>query len=170
MKIRLDFDDVMVDTLEFKHVYFQKEGVSVEDQDRYLEVKKMLYRDLEASMNFLKFRVGALAGIQRLLEIGFDLKVVTQRGEVESEVARRLLNKVGMSLEIISVGQNNSKLPYLTDCDAFVDDDPKNLLEAIDLVDKLFLMTTVENIEFNHEKIIRVNSWNELVDLLLSEQ
>lgn len=167
--IGIDFDDVVVDTIYYKRKYLQERGVNLENPDEYLQVKRALYRDLQASLEYLNFKEGAVESIHKLLQLGFKVKIVTLRGLEESKITGIMLNQANLDLPIISVGQGNSKIPFVLDCDVFVDDDPLNLIEMIGTVNRLYLMTTEENSDFINEKIIRVNSWEELLKLLVNE-
>lgn len=184
MRIALDFDDVIVDTEEYKRGYFADLGITlsegyvssalVEDglisQEHYRMTKEAAYLDRERSLEMLLPRVGAVEGIRRLQQLGHTVEIVTARSEVSLGIAQAILQRQGLSLNMHGVGYGSAKTEQLQDFDVFIDDDPKHLLPLLESGISLFLMSTKENADFDHPGITRVNSWEEFLGAVLATE
>lgn len=181
MRIALDFDDVCVDAESYKHMTFARytPNASFEVVSRssivesgllsfedYEKIKNEIYTDIEGSLENLKFRLGAVESIQRLVSLGYSVEVVTARFGPSLVVAEKILENAGLAIPITGVGYGVSKNDSLAHFDVFIDDDPGHLTRAIGIVSRLFIMTTKENQHFEHPSITRVNGWEEFLDIL----
>lgn len=183
MKIALDFDDVCVDAESYKLQVFSKYTQSTNFEivskasmvesglltyEQYEQIKLQLYTDIEGSLENLKFREGAVEAITQLISLGHNVEIVTARLGPALEIAQLIIEASGLDIPITGVGYGNSKNDSLNGFDIFIDDDPGHLVRAIGTVSKLFMMSTKENKDFEHESIARVNSWAEFLEAISS--
>lgn len=184
MKIALDFDDVCVDAESYKWQIFSQHTTNTSFEtvskasmvesglltyEQYEQIKLQLYTDIEGSLEHLKFREGAVEGISKLVSLGHTVEIVTARLGPALEVTKMILETASLQdTPVTGVGYGNSKNSSLSGFDIFIDDDPGHLVRAIGIVGRLFMMTTKENKDFEHEAITRVNNWAEFLEAVAS--
>ncbi len=170
LRIGLDFDDVIVDTISAKDTYLANAlGVNYLEDPEYLVTKRKFYSDIEASLDLLKPLPDAAEVISRLCIYGHEIRIVTARGsESELLIPQTILVRLQLNIPVFGVGYQNNKLSYLKGFNIFMDDDPKNLKTLEEEIPNLYLMSTQENIKLV-TNCIRVSSWLEFEELVLKE-
>ncbi len=183
MNIALDFDDVCTDTHAYKYAAFQSrlghgnfEYVSrttLVDAghltiSEYKAIQTEIYCDVEGSLDRLKFKSDCVTSIKNLIAAGHTVSIVTARDGIPLDIARMLLEREGLDLTTIGVGYGNSKTEALKDFDVFIDDDPTHLVDLLGTGKRLYIMSTSENMQFEHPEIKRVNNWQEFFEEITS--
>ncbi|MEK7114875.1 MAG: hypothetical protein AAB847_00740 [Patescibacteria group bacterium] len=182
MKIGFDFDGVISDCgklksdgakklygldippHKFKREVIIEEGILTAEQ--YRNLQKIIYGTRE--IGFLMELVdGVLQYISKLLTENHTILIITSRGEVELEIAKKWSLKQGLKLNFVGVGYGKSKAGAAEGLDVYVDDDLDKLEPLIDVVPHRFLFSWGYNANVDTGKIARrVASWKELYDII----
>jgi len=175
MEIGLDFDGVISDCGQLKsegarRMYgvdippgkFKKEIVVGEELltlKQYRELQEEIYGRRKIGMK-MAMVPGARYYINALQQEGHRVRVVTSRGEVESEIARDWIGLRGLDLPLIGVG-GESKADACKGLDVYMDDDLDKLEQVKGVVKNLFLFDWEYNLHMEVPKNLaaRVNSW-----------
>lgn len=177
MKIGLDFDGVITNCGKlrsdagkklygidvspdlFRRDYVVEKGLLTHEQ--YDDFQQKIYgtRDIGLLMEPVE---DAFHYIKLLQKERHHVSVVTSRGEVELGIAKEWSRKHRLSLNIIGVGQKNSKAKALTGFDVFIDDNLDKLIQLIGYVNHRFLFSW----GYNHDEeetgiATRIASWKE---------
>lgn len=104
----------------------------------------------------------------RLAEIADDgrLYVITNRKSPASAATKRWLNRFGIGHAILVHTKDKEEAVRQTGVDYFIDDRPRNCLQALDAGAKSFIMDWKYNRGFEHEKVIRVRSVTEYLRII----
>lgn len=167
--LAFDFDEVIADTGPYKKWYIDKERRAGFEGEIGYEIKTKMYSDIKASLEKIEFIDGSIETLKKMIQLGFNTRIVTSRSGESLKVPHLLLNRVGLDIPIFGVGYRQSKLPHLHDCYSFVDDDPRNLYELIGKVPKIFLMSSEDNREEECADFIRIESLCEMMEILMRE-
>ena len=119
MRIGLDFDGVISDCgqlksdgakllygIEIPPEKFKKELVvdkGILTLEQYRHLQKQIYGTREIGLTMLPVN-GVLELVPKLQQEGYDLMIVTSRGEPESEIAREWMELKGLELHLVGVG------------------------------------------------------------------
>lgn len=176
MKIGLDFDGVISDcgrlkSYGAKHLYgvdispekFKKEMVvdkGILTLEQYRNVQKQIYGTREIGLTMLPVE-GVLEFAPKLQLEGYNLKIITSRGENESKIAREWMNLRGLELPLIGIGGGISKTDACNGLDIYIDDDLDKLEPLIGIVPHRFLFSWGYNLHIEVPKSVakRINSW-----------
>jgi len=179
MKIGLDFDGVISDAGKLKsdgakRLYgvdippekFKTEivvGQGLLTSEQYKALQKQVYGTREIGL-LMQEVDGAVDYTQRLISEGNDLRIVTSRGTLESEIAKKWMQKRGLNLPLINVGESVSKADACRGMDVYVDDDLDKLEPLVGVVPQRFLFSWGYNqhIEVPLSIAKRVDSWKSL--------
>ena len=137
MRIGLDFDGVISDCGQLKSygaklLYgveippekFKKELVvdtGVLTLERYRHLQKQIYGTREIGLTMLPVN-GVLELVPKFQQEGYDLMVVTSRGEPESEIAREWMKSKSLDLHLVGVGGGVSKADTCKGLDVYIFD------------------------------------------------
>ena len=178
MEIGIDFDGVVIDCGDLKAraaemlyrikispAIFRRKilvGRGVLSERQYREIQKLAYEG-ENIESIMKPVDGVFEYLSKLREEGNNIKIVTSRGEIGTEVAKRWMTGKGLNIPIIGVGYRNQKTQACQGLDIYVDDDLEKIMPLIDTVPNLFLFTW----EYNRDvegpaSVKRVENWREL--------
>ena len=176
MRIGLDFDGVIADCgqlksygakllygVEISPEKFKKElivGTGILTLEQYLNLQKKIYGTREIGLTMLPVH-GALELVPKLQQEGYDLIVVTSRGELESEIAREWMKSKSLDLHLVGVGGGVSKVDACKDLDVYIDDDLDKLQSLVDSVPHRYLFSWGYNqhIQVPQEVAKRIKSW-----------
>ncbi len=182
MRIGLDFDGVISDAGKLKsdgalRLYgldippekFKRELVVGEGhltEEQYSELQRIIYGTEE--VGFLMELVEEFKlHLDKLLEDGHTVIVITSRTEESLEVARKWARMQDLHLEFVGTGKDLSKAAAASraGCNVFVDDDLDKLEPLAGAVPYLFHFGWGynEHIDASHVAL-RVNSWKELYE------
>ena len=189
MKVGLDFDGVLSDCGQLKSdgakklfgVYippekFKKELVIGSGQlslEQYRLLQSQIYGNYEIGMTMQPVK-GVLEFLPKMMSNGYDLTVITSRGEPESKIAKDWLQKHNIEIKIIAVGGGRSKAEACKGLNAYIDDDIQKLEPLVGIVPYRYLFSWGynEHIMVGKETAKRINSWrdffNELEDIKVS--
>jgi len=185
MNIGLDFDGVFTDVAKLK-VAGIKELYNIAVPERHVHkytlINKNLltgeqYRELNKfiyTSDFGKKLIpveGIKEYIDRLINHGHNLKIVTSRGGDALEIAKEWLKEMDLPLEIIGVGPGKSKAPIVEEnkFDVFVDDDLYKLEPLCGIVPHRFLFSWGYNRHIDESSFVkRVSSWKALYSEIVS--
>ena len=176
MRIGLDFDGVISDCGQLKSdgaklLYgveippekFKKElvvdtGILTSEQYRHLQ--KQVYGTREIGLTMLPVD-GVLRFLPKLQREGYDLMVVTSRGESESEIAREWMRLKGLEVLLVGVGGGISKADACKGLDVYIDDDLDKLEPLVDSVPYRYLFSWGYNQHIQVPKSVakRIESW-----------
>ena len=176
MKIGLDFDGVITDAGDLKS-YGAKllYGIDIPPErfkkrlivgtemtaEQYDRLSKTIYYDREVGMRMRPVD-GMLEYLPKLLEEGYDVRIVTSRDGAAADIARAWLREQGLGVELIGNGKGSKAIPC-TGRDIFVDDDLPKLEELIGTVPNLYLFSWGYNTqEETHSGISRIESWKQI--------
>jgi len=175
MRIGLDFDGVITDCGRLKsdgarEIYgveipperFKKElvvGAGILTLDQYRYFQEQIYGTREIGLTMLPVE-GVLEFVPRLKQEGYDLTIITSRGDPESEIAREWMELKGLDLNLMGVG-GVSKTHACRGLDVYIDDDLDKLEPLVDVVPNRYLFSWGYNqhIEVPSDVAIRVSSW-----------
>lgn len=181
MKIGLDFDGVVTDCGQLKsdgakRLYgvdipserFKTElvvGEGILTLEQYRELQAQIYGTRELGL-LMKPVNGMLEFVSKLQKDGYDLSIVTSRGEKESEIAKEWMLDYGLSLPLIAVGGGSSKADACNGLEVYVDDDLDKLEPLVGVVPHRFLFSWGynEHIHVPESVASRVNSWRDFYD------
>ena len=176
MRIGLDFDGVISDCGQLKShgakiLYgveippekFKKElivGARILTAEQYKHLQKQIYETREIGLTMLPVD-GVLKFVPKLQQEGYDLTVITSRGEPESEIAREWMRLKGLDLRLVGVGGGVSKTDACRGLDIYIDDDLDKLEPLVDFVPHRYLFSWGYNAHVQVPKSIakRIESW-----------
>lgn len=176
MRIGLDFDGVISDCGRLKsdgakHLYGVevpperfKKGLVVEtgiltlDQYRYLQ--DQIYSTREIGLTMLPVD-DVLEFVPKLQQEGYDLRIVTSRGEPASEIAREWMRLKGLDVHLTGIGGGISKADACKGLDVYIDDDLDKLEPLVDVVPHRYLFSWGYNQHIKVSQSIgkRIESW-----------
>jgi len=181
MRIGLDFDGVISNCGQLKSdgaklLYgveippekFKKELVvdtGILTLEQYRHLQKQIYSTREIGLTMLPVD-GVLSLVPKLQQEGYDLMVVTSRGEPESEIAREWMKQKSLDLHLVGVGGGVSKADACRGLDVYIDDDLDKLEPLVDSVPHRYLFSWGYNqhIPVPQEVAKRINSWQHFYD------
>jgi len=181
MKIGLDFDGVINNLGRLKasvaKKLFNKDLFPQDHIDRnfviengflteeeYKAIQNFAYAEKEA-LSFMHEVDGAFTHVQKLLNDGHTIKIITIRSEEKGlGNAKEWLSQNNFPhLEIIGVGLEGNKGIHAKDLDVFVDDSLLHLYHLNDIVPHRFLFNWGYNKKYDEKEYARrVYSWEEL--------
>lgn len=181
LKIGLDFDGVIADCgrlktegarqlygLEIPSEKFKKEiviGEGLLDKEQYLHLQQTIYGTREIGLLMEAVEEVNLY-LPKLAEDGHDIRVITSRGTVETEIAREWAAGKQIDLRIEGVG-GASKATAAEGLDVYVDDDLDKLESLVGVVPELFLFSWGYNADVESDGVAsRVSNWAELYQKL----
>lgn len=176
MKIGLDFDGVISDYPKIKRgLYLELFNMELDDVQLYSSEKILsdenyqkylfAYFDEELSRKYMGFALDAKKYIKMLIKDGHHLKVVTARTKDNYLIAKNLLNKHGIFIDV-EYTTYGPKDPYLQGFDVYLDDNFKHLIEVEKVVKHKFLFNDPRNAADDVTGIAkRVNSWKEFYNI-----
>ena len=146
LTIALDFDGVIANAGELKRMLASeligkrvtlyeasgervRAGKSILTEREWDIIKEKTYFDRKA-IERLKPVPHSIPTIQRWLRAGHIVKVVTARTSDMRDDAIRWLRKHDVDIPVVGAGPRMTKVPHLSGCDIFVDDDADRALEA----------------------------------------
>lgn len=182
MRIGLDFDGIFSDCGQLKADWaktlygvgippesFKKEivvGGGLLSAQQYHDLQERIYGEREIGLQ-MKPVDGVLEYYPRLIANGYDIDIITLRGEVESEIAREWSADLGLDLKIISVDWRGTKAEAARGCQAFADDDFDKLEPLVGVVPNLYLFSWGYNSDVDTRSVAeRVFSWEHLYNQL----
>ncbi len=104
-------------------------------------------------------RLAEIADVKRLV-------VITNRKPWAYEATKRWLDRFGIGHAVLVHTKDKQEAVRLSGVDYFIDDRPRNCLQALDAGAKSFVMDWRYNRGFEHEKIIRVRSVTEYLKII----
>lgn len=135
MRIGLDFDGVISDCGQLKSdgaklLYgveipperFKKELIvdtGILTLEQYRNLQKQIYGTREIGLTMLPVN-GVLELVPKLQQEGYDLVVVTSRGESESKIAREWMKQKSLDLRLVGVGGGVSKADACRGLDVYI--------------------------------------------------
>ena len=156
MRIGLDFDGVISDCGQLKSdgaklLYgvkispekFKKElvvGTGILTLEQYRHLQKQIYGTREIGLTMLPVD-GVLEFVPKLQQEGYDLMVVTSRGESGSEIAREWMKLKSLDLHLVGVSGGVSKADACKGLDVYIDDDLDKLEPLVDFVPHRYLFS-----------------------------
>ncbi|MBI4116110.1 hypothetical protein HY449_00015 [Candidatus Pacearchaeota archaeon] len=183
MKIGLDFDGVVSDCGQLKSdgakkMYgldippekFKTEiviGEGLLTLEQYKNLQKEIYgtRRLGLLMHPVE---GIKEYSEKLRSDGDELKIITSRGKLESEIAMEWMKINGLNINLVGIGGGISKADACRGLDVYIDDDLDKLEPLVGIVPNLFLFSWGYNLYIRPEKIAkRINSWRHFYEEIL---
>lgn len=180
LKIGLDFDGVIANCALLKSIAGQRIfGIEIPPDrftkaivigqghlsvDQYAELQIAVYHT-EGYAKLLEPIPNAIETIRQLLAQNYSIQVITSRGDKAVIFARAWLVSKGLSIDVVSIGNSENKLPAATSAgiDVFVDDDHEKLLPLIGAVSKLYWFTQNDQGGVGvHGSIRQIGSWDML--------
>lgn len=176
MRIGLDFDGVISDCGKLKSegarkIYgveippekFKTEivvGEKLLTSEQYKSLQKQIYGTRELGL-LMQPVDGVKEYCKRLLMENHELKIITSRGQLESEIAKEWMEKIGLNLPLVAIGGGISKAEACKGIDVYIDDDLDKLEPLINVVPYRFLFSQGYNLHVEVNPIIatRINSW-----------
>jgi len=177
MKIGLDFDGVISDAGQLKsdgakRIYgvdippekFKTEivvGQGLLTFEQYKNLQKQIYgtRDLGLLMKPVD---NVREYCDKLLVDGHELKIITSRGQLESEIANEWMKKFGLSLPLVAIGGGVSKAKACSGLNVYMDDDLDKLEPLVNIVPNRFLFSWGYNSHVWEGNIAkRISSWQD---------
>jgi len=176
MRIGLDFDGVISDCgrlkcqgakmlygVEISPERFKKELVvdtGILTLEQYRHLQKQIYSNREIGLTMLPVE-GVFEFLPKLQQEGYDLMIVTSRGEKESEIAREWMKQKNISVKLVGVGGGVSKTDACRGLDVYIDDDLDKLEPLVGVVPNRFLFSWGYNQHIEVPQILakRVESW-----------
>lgn len=181
MNIGLDFDGVITNCGKLKSEVAKKiYGIDVPPEkttkeliissglltpEQYGIIQEQAYstRELGLSMSPVD---EVLYYLPKLQDERHNIKIITSRGKLESQIAKEWMEQRGISIPIISVGYRDSKTEACKGSDVYIDDFLDKIKPLIDIVPHRFLFTWGYNKHIEVESFIaqRISSWKEFYD------
>ena len=177
MRIGLDFDGVISNGGQLKSdgaklLYgveipperFKKEvvvGEGILTLGQYRHLQEQIYDTREIGLTRLLPVDGVLEFVPKLQQEGYDLLVVTSRGERGSEIAQEWMKQKGLDLHLVGVGGGVSKADACKGLDVYVDDDLDKLKLLVGSVPHRYLFSWDYNrhVRVPQEIAKRIESW-----------
>jgi uncharacterized HAD superfamily protein len=185
MRIGLDFDGVISDCgqlksdgakllygVEIPSEKFKKELVvntGILTLEQYRDLQKQIYGNRDIGLTMLPVN-GVLEIVPRLQKEGYDLIVVTSRGESGSEIAREWMRRRGLDLLLVGIGGGVSKADACRGLDVYIDDDLDKLEPLVDSVPNRYLFSWGYNRHVQVPQSIakRIESWKHFYEEIFS--
>ena len=176
MRIGLDFDGVISDCgrlksqgakmlygFEIPPEKFKKELVvdtGILTLEQYRHLQKQIYSNREIGLTMLPVD-GIFEFLPKLQQEGYDLSIITSRGEIESEIAREWMKQKNIELKLVGVGGGVSKTDACRGLDVYIDDDLDKLEPLMGIVPNrlLFSWGYNQHIEVPPTIAQRIQSW-----------
>lgn len=180
MNIGLDFGDTIVDTARLKAALamdlygktilpekFNREyvvGNALLTPRQYKALQVLIYRTPEFGFEELLPIEESFEVIRKLKKEKENLKIVSERGTLETRIAKKWLKEKGITLPFVSVGYQNSKKEACAGLDVYLDDDLEHL-EELGNVPNRFLFCYRTNKETAPPRgIVKVFSWSQFYE------
>jgi uncharacterized HAD superfamily protein len=189
--IAVDIDEVLADFFSY-FVYFHnlmyKTKVSKKDMKKYYLNEVFEVDRAEMHIRYMEFKSlhlleqlnpvkGAVDGLKKLIEMGFDLHLVTARPQIIEEETRKWLSvhfkDIYLPIHFTHPGTGNShhlkksEICKEIGAEILIDDHMENALDCAENGIKVFLMDAPWNqTEDLPPNVVRVKSWKDITALL----
>lgn len=175
MNIGLDFDGVIANAGLLKSEiakerfgfwvppeHFKKETIVTKGLltvAEYFDFTRSIFGEMKYGTR-MKEVPRAIEHIQRLLQLGHQVSVVTSRAQESLEVAKAWCDQKSLQINIEGVGTGNTKAGACSGLDVFIDDDLDKLEPLVEVVPHRFLFSWEYNEHHETGAIAkRVSGW-----------
>ncbi len=185
MKIGIDLDNTITDLLEILKMYckeynenvikrnlsMNEKGFAVANLYEWTEKEKMDFciKHLNEARDRAKLKENANKIIQKLKQEGNIIYIITARKKIGSiniyEKTEEFLKKNGIEYDNLVVQKDKKQFCIDNNIDVLIDDEPQNI-QSVSQIIPVIAFETVYNMNCYGNNIIKVNTWNEVYDVI----
>lgn len=187
MNIGIDVDNTIVDTLKTLKKYCKEYNEKVIKRDIQMnqkgfnisnlydwtdeEKEKFFIEYIDIIREEAKLKPNVCEVMNKLKQEGNSIHIITARRKIEGiikdpyETTKKFLEESGIKYDKLAVQEDKRKYCIDNNIDVLIDDELQNIYSVCDII-PVIVFNEIYNTECEGNNIIKVNTWNEVYDII----